>query len=329
MKRRKNIKKAFSLMELSIVILILAVLITGASTVAIGNINEAKINLTNERIQQIYKALGAYVAQNNALPCPAAITNDKFSINYGLEITSGGACTTATGVYVSGNASNLYYGMVPIKVLGLANDIAEDGFGSKFAYIVDKRMHISFGKIADPPGSGTLYFQTVAPFEPTSSTMVIKECLSASCTTSRIVSNYGAFAIISYGPNKSGAYSAESDQRNTRSTDEFELSNDVNASSSPYFYFNSYLVKSTLNTNIFDDIVFHKSRNEMAVDFNLFDKIYCTKPGSDFPNNSDYDYYSYGMIAYASTACGNRTSIRLTKKCGPLGKWIDIVSACP
>jgi len=49
-------RSAYSLLELSIVIVIISILITGAMTTAVGSISNAKVKITKDRLQIIYKA---------------------------------------------------------------------------------------------------------------------------------------------------------------------------------------------------------------------------------------------------------------------------------
>ena len=131
-------KRAFSLIELSVVITILSVVAVGILSISVGGVSNNKAKATNDRMSLIYSALGEYVLVNKRLPCPASIKEVKSSINYGVEGTASGSCTAGIGVYSSTAATNLVYGMVPVKTLGLNNILGEDGYENKIAYIVDK-----------------------------------------------------------------------------------------------------------------------------------------------------------------------------------------------
>ena len=135
-KRAPRIKKAFSLIELSIVIIIISILISGILSSSITSINNAKIRNTRDRMAQIYQALGQYLVVNKRLPCPASIILLKSDADYGKEVGTDGSCS-GTGIYQSSSNANLVYGMVPIRALGLVNEMGEDGFESKIAYIID------------------------------------------------------------------------------------------------------------------------------------------------------------------------------------------------
>ena len=54
--RNKDGKKAFTMVELSVVILIIAILMFGSFS-STGMVNNAKINVTKDRIDVVYKSL--------------------------------------------------------------------------------------------------------------------------------------------------------------------------------------------------------------------------------------------------------------------------------
>jgi len=316
-----NYKSAFSLIELSIVILIVSILITGALAVSVSKMNSMKVEAAQKRIDTIYKALGLYLTTNGngRLPCPASMLTIKTnSSNYGESSGAAGTCSSS-GVYISTVNTNLVYGMVPVKDLGLGTDFAEDGFGNKLSYVVDKRFTSSstFGLSASNSGL-----------------MTVKEITSAG---SDQVNTTGAiFLIISHGANKSGAFNANSESQNTRSYDADEMSNDLDSITTPAF--DATFVKSTKRSNVFDDTIFYKTRNALVTDFNALSLIPCEASGI---NNNDVTYgattmtwpsSSYGKIVSANETCptGYTGSVKKpTKKCGAYGVWeVGAIRSC-
>lgn len=321
MQKQKIYKKAFSLIELSIVILIISILITGALSVSTANINNAKIKVTNDRITEIYKALGSYLVINKKLPCPASLILDKTNASYGIAGTDG-TCT-ASGIYFSG-ATSLVYGMVPVRALGISSDMAEDGFGNKIAYVVHRDFTTAWT-------SSTGGHVATAPYDPASSIILIKENPSGSTSTS-----YAIFALISAGANKNGAFNATSTTRNARSADADEMDNDVGVISGNNADFNLTLVSTSANSDTFDDVVFAKTRTQMVQDFNAYSVIPCAAY-----NPSDVTYGATNIVwpagaanqvVVATTSCpagytGGTT--KPTKKCGAFGVWEDgVVNPC-
>ncbi len=314
-------KKGYSLIELSISILIISIIIVGAVNVSSKVDNRTKISSTKERIDKIYKAIGVYLTVNGALPCPASIEIAKSSdplSNYGVANCS----TTNTGVYVSSANSDILYGMVPVSSLGLDKEFAQDGFGSKIAYMVDK-------KYTDSSTFGS--YNSAAK-------IIVKESLQSG-SSSQIISNEVIFAIISYGPNKYGAVPsniASLSAKNPRSSSTAEMDNDINGVvSAGVGNFDNIITASDLSDTVFDDMVFYKTRNILVSEFDLLNLIKCPATsgtsddilityGTNAPKVFSWPESSYNQIVSSSATCpadyrGGAKSP--TRKCGAFGLW--------
>ena len=319
---KKIFKRAFSLIELSIVIIIISILLSGALSIATSTTNSAKIKTTNNNIDEIYKALKVYLLANNRLPCPAPITAIKTnSSNYG-KISETQVNCYESGVYTSTVNANLVYGMVPVQDLGLGTEMAEDGYGSKLAYIVDKRFTNSstFGLSAS--NSGLM--------------MTVKEITSAGSDQEN--TKEAIFLIISHGANKSGAFGVNSATQNTASDDGKEQLNyavptvDATASIGNTFYYRAG------NSDVFDDVVFYKTRNMMVTESNAFNIISCpalagTSSGISYGGTyMTWGEGKYGQIVTANSLCptGYRATVKYpTKRCNTFGQWQDgVVDPC-
>ncbi len=314
-------------------IIIISIMISGVLSVSTNLANNAKVRITNERIKEIYKALGRYLVVNGKLPCPASIIAIKSGdANYGLPLGAEGSCTTAGDCSASGvcnpavGATNLVYGMVPIQALNLSNDFAEDGFEDKIAYIVDKR----FTKDTVVPDVGTDSFGT-SPF---TSTITINEIPTTGVTQTN--TDDAIFALVSYGGNKSGSFGINSSTQFTRSSDATETENDLDSLSSPNF--NNILNISADSSDVFDDIVFYKTRNAIVSDFNAFVAIPCSGSGNGLSLNYGgvNTYYwpqaHYDQVVAADTQCPADYLIRTnypTRRCGAFGTWeTGIIAPC-
>ncbi len=308
---KKNLKKtAFSLIEISIVVLIIAILITGSLSSSITAINNAKLKSTRDRMDEIYKALGNYLLVNGKLPCPASLLELKSSsATYGTSVGTAGTCSGA-GVYVSSVATNLVYGMVPVKTLGLSNDLAEDGFEDKIAYIVDKNFTgASFGTATS------------------TATMTIKE-VSGSFTNT--ITTDAIFALVSYGINRSGSFPINSATQIARSSSSTEMTNDLDSISSPTF--DKILFREAAN---FDDVVFYKTRNNLLLDFGALSLVPCQAEvlSLNYGSAADYNFAqgSYDQLVVSTTQCpvGYRSTTNYpTRRCGAFGAW-DSVAVNP
>lgn len=317
---QKNFKKAFSLIELSIVIVIVSIMITGVLSVSVSSINNAKIKTTNDRMKEVYKAMGNFLLANKRLPCPAAITKVKsVDSDYGAEVGGGTECSGA-GVYQSTTVSTLVYGMVPIRALGLANDMAEDGFESKITYIVDKDMTNTFEA---SPTLGNATFSTGT------STSILTINDKPGGVTQAVTAD-AIMALISHGANKSGAFNANSSTQNTRSSNADEMENDAttfdNAPTPKTAVFNATIISSSADSDVFDDIVFFKLRNDFVQDFNAMFLIPCEgddNTGNFTANTSDVYYY---QVVTSGDGC-TPPAVR-SRKCEAYGSWSIINDSC-
>lgn len=324
---KKNIisKKAFSLIELSVVIVVLAIVVTGLLSISINAATNDKTKKSKDNIDQIYKAMGSYLLKNNRLPCPAPITSVKSTdVSYGKTLGTAGNCADVDGVY---SFQNLVYGMVPIGDLGIPNQLAEDGFGNKFGYLVYQEFTDSalFGTASSNARGIDVKNNTV----------------------SLVAANELAmFAIISYGANKYGAFNANSATQNSESTLTAEKANyPTNLNNSPVSplpntaTFSTYTTnKITLNASsanastVFDDMVFFKTRNDMVRDFDGLFLIKCPavlpSAGSDAVSyNAAYMSWKiggYGQIVLSEIECptGWKGTVKYPgRRCGEFGKW--------
>jgi prepilin-type N-terminal cleavage/methylation domain-containing protein len=312
---KKNSKKtAFSLIEISIVVLIIAILITGSLSSSITAINNAKLKSTRESMDEIYKALGNYLLVNGNLPCPASILELKSNSNYGTSVGTAGTCSGA-GVYTSATsgATNLVYGMVPVKTLGLSNNLAEDGFEDKIAYIVDKNFtNTSFGTSVS------------------TATMTINEIPGSATNT---ITNDAIFALVSYGINKSGAFPINSATQIARSSDASERTNDLDSITSPLF--DKILITDAKSSDVFDDVVFYKTRNNLLLDFGALSLVPCQAGvlSLNYGGAANYSFAQgfYNQLVVSSTQCpvGHRSTTNYpTRRCGVFGVW-DSVAVNP
>lgn len=312
-------KKAYSLLELTIVILIVSILVSGGLSVPIRNAYNKNIETTNIRLDKIDKALKRFLIQNKRLPCPAAIINSKLtSANYGNEGQAVGSCVTDGG-YISSGFSNLIYGMVPVRALGLTNEMAEDGFGNKFGYMIDKNF------------SDSATFGSAIAID----NIVIQNRAGGNL---QVITNDAIFAVISYGANGSGAFSAKSfnlNMQNQRSSDSDELQNDIDASNSDDF--DNILIAKSMDSDIFDDVILFKTRDQLVSESKMLSLIKCPEI-LDIASDISYGLVSIGWpqgnydeIVPANTICpeGYRATVSYaTRRCGAFGIWDNPIHQC-
>ncbi len=292
-------KTAYTLVELSIVILMISFLMTGSLAITISSLNKAKKISTQNKINEIYNAVGKFLLENKRLPCPASLTLTKNNSLYGVESGSGSGCS-GDGIY---NLGNVFYGMVPTKTLNIALNMGEDDFGSKISYIIDQRFTTSFQNVITNKTTG---FGTTASYN---AVLTINERPSE---ISRTITQDAILIILSHGLNKSGAFNANSSSQNPRSTDADEKSNDYNT-------FDNIFIYNSQNSQIFDDIVLFKTRNQIVQDFDAFYLIACLDSGFANQQHAYYDQNIYG------SDCPGFTYKKIPEKyCDKFGNWFEI-----
>ncbi len=148
----ENSESGFSLVELTFVIVIIAVVISTIVFTTQARLEVARIFTTKERMQIISDSIERYVERYGHLPCPAQYDANRLTDNdYGwatgsdanYSITPAGNCAQAEELYDSGNG-DVVRGMVPIRSLIPALDgaMAVDGWGNRFAYIIAENFSV-------------------------------------------------------------------------------------------------------------------------------------------------------------------------------------------
>lgn len=313
--QKKAQKKAFTLIELSMVIIIASLLISTSLSSSLNSIKNTKEKISKARMEEIYQALGNYLLVNKRLPCPASLKKSKLvDADYGTAVAvSGGTCAGA-GVYVNGNYA---YGMVPILDLGLMSDMAEDGFESKFSYVVDKNM------------------VAISTFDTSNGSIVVKEKRSYGLTT---ITSQAAFALISHGDNQLNAYPSVSSVRNNDSpeSDEtensFTIVNDAIVPPTANYDANYYSVDS--NNERFDDFMYYKTKKQMVLDFGALSILSCSSASSStslYGTIITWPQAYYGQVPTANTSCPTNWTngvLTPTRRCGAFGVWDQVIEPC-
>lgn len=269
--------RGFTLLELSIVLLIISVIV--GSTFAIANrmASQKKTEATQENLDRIEAALLAFRTANNRLPCPADGSLNPDHPNYGIEaVNPDPNNATCTGSTPAANFTSAQHvsktdlgtslplrtrvvgGMVPIVTLGLDKKFALDGYSNKISYHIDAQAT-----------------ETAAFSHYTSSNA---KCFDVVIDDSRTLAadndiNYIAFhavyALISHGADGHGAFSQGGARLNNRVTNSFAQSNAaMNAAGVTTTYINRFfLISHTADpadpTNVYDDVVRFKTRNDL------------------------------------------------------------------
>ncbi len=120
----------FSLLELSIVLVVVSIMLGSGIAVFNKYIAQSKVEETEAKMRIVMTAIKKYAIKNNRLPCPADGSDLVTDASFGVGTYSSG-CTTEN--YASGDTAS---GMVPVTTLGIYPSLAVDAWGNRFTYIL-------------------------------------------------------------------------------------------------------------------------------------------------------------------------------------------------
>ena len=255
--------KGFSLLELSIVLVVLGFITTSSLTITRGILNHQKQKITKERMYKIEEAIKAFVDKNGRLPCPAGIKT-KYSLDSNISegTTIGIICITDengefclpeespssinTTCHINSSAgikkqNNLVIGTIPATALDLQNNEAMDGWSNKFVYVVAEGYTIK-----------DLYYDYDGIFTNVSS--------------GKLINGKYAYAIISNGRNQYYSYSFAGD------TEKNNSSNSLKDKSNSYNNISGTTVNNGWGDVDFDDFVIMKTSDAIIRDLDLYDR---------------------------------------------------------
>lgn len=307
----KKAKFAYSLIEMSIVLVVISTLVAGALVVSAENLKDEKIKVTKQRMDHIYKMMIHYLKTNKHLPCPAPLTKVKsVDSDYGTS----SSCNASSGLLV---------GAVPIVRFGGGSaDLAEDGFGTKFIYFVDSRFSVA-PNLSSPPDFSVTNLSTMLEnqFSASPSTLfTIKENMTGTLQT---ITTGAVFGIISVGANKLGGYNANSSSQNSTSGADADEITNVGAGST--------LVSSSSTGSSFDDIVFYKTAKDLVSDNpDLLNLVPCRNSDNNYVSGSITGHAWYNGTVYSKTGvCAWPNQLmRFSKKCGNNGLFTALNESC-
>ncbi len=137
----QQFRRGFSLLEMSIVLLIVGVVMGGGMFMLAESVNQKQFNITKEKLAVLQQTLLDYRRAFNRLPCPADSTAGIDAAAFGREVTFAPGICIDPGIPVDAiySVGNLFSGMIPTKTLGLPDDYAFDGWGRRMTYAVHLR----------------------------------------------------------------------------------------------------------------------------------------------------------------------------------------------
>ncbi len=185
----------FSLIELSIVMIIGGTLLAAALGFYQAKIQQTRLDKTNDNRHAIQKAIVDFITDDPLItddyagqryPCPADPDLAPGAANFGVEqtVTANGTCKVVGGIQkVTGVGGDVFIGALPVVTLGLGGNMAYDVYKNKYTYAVSDKVS---------------QFKTMVNADATGSIRI----LDASGGT---MINSAQFIVLSHGKNGSGA----------------------------------------------------------------------------------------------------------------------------
>lgn len=257
--------RGFTLLEMSVVLVIIAVIVGASMTMGNKWIEAERYRSTNRNLDIIDKAISTYMKANRRLPCPGRINiayNDMAN-GIGQEAQPPGSCngTPAASLGVSNNVAG---GSLPVDALDLPRSMMTDAWGRRIMYYVDVRM-------TQMDAADTYPYNDSASI---GLLRIFTRLSDGSYVERTSASARAMYALISTGPNGHGGFQNNGTQYFAASADAGEWDNcncnataatSITANPSPIgqaaVAFLVLVASSPFDT--FDDIVRYKIRSQL------------------------------------------------------------------
>jgi len=211
MMRERKMFKGFTLLELSIVLIIISVIISSTIMLTSAGLSGLAYNTTMSKMKVLQQALYDHRIAYGRLPCPANNSlYEPTDENYGIEAAQGEFGNCYGGVPSVANdpdMPNAPFGMVPVRTLGLPDDAALDGWGRIIHYVVNADATRYNGAVNDLPITNDVSLYVIN---------------NDSGTT---IDQSALYVLISHGKNGHGARTITKASVSTGSTNSNELLN--------------------------------------------------------------------------------------------------------
>lgn len=232
-------QQGLSLIELSIVLVVIAIIIGSVLSVGTSSNEAARITQTKAKLDIIEQALAGYVALQGRLPCPATPSLALTHASFGVENISGG-----TDCLGAASSSNVHIGSVPVTTLQLPDEFAFDGWGRRFSYAVDIRFAMSSGSDFRGTAGGAA------------------EINVGTAVDSGDVTANAVYSIISHGSDGGGAWPRNGGTQRADSANAVEAENSHQAGGNPFDVEFVLLPRSST----FNDFVRYKMKYQLVRD---------------------------------------------------------------
>lgn len=213
-----RLKRGFTLIELSIVLVVIGLLAVGGFAAINPILESTKRTETRGKLEQIEKALTLWVMRYECLPCPADVTVASGDALFGIAQDGGGVAMNAcqANALAPSCQHNNMTGVPPWESLGLSRDEVIDGWGNFIHYRVD----VDLTEVEDDGLNGMVRCQSDYPdggggsvdFDGTDcngSDADSTEALTVQNAAGDTLTDVAAYVLVSFGPDGSDAYNSD------------------------------------------------------------------------------------------------------------------------
>ena len=233
-------QRAFTLIELSIVLAIIAVIAGTALMSGQDRMGFAQTRQTSKKLDKIEEALAAYLKLNGDLPCPADGSLAEDDAAFGDADCVTGRIDIAD--------PDILIGSVPVNALNLSDEFAFDGWDRRITYVLDAS------------------FINVRGFATTNAgTLTVQDAATNNRTTQAVT------VLISHGANGHGAWpkNGGATRVDASSADAGEIENANDVTNNPSFIdpaFTDKVFTQAPLTSTFDDMVRYRLKWQLVRD---------------------------------------------------------------
>jgi prepilin-type N-terminal cleavage/methylation domain-containing protein len=189
-----NRVKGFTILELSIVLVIASVLITGFFSFTVNKTIDSAIKSNDDKLKLIDEAITKFYITNGYIPCPAPHTTAIGATGFGV---SAAPCTSA--VAGTDDVGTIKIGTVPVRTLNLPDSFMFDQWGNRIRYGMVRVLGVdAAGYTAANPGAAA-----ISVIDGSGNSMIPNLTTLPPTFT---ISDHVAYVVISHGPNSTGAY---------------------------------------------------------------------------------------------------------------------------
>ena len=254
---KKN--SGFSLIEMSIVIIITAIVASASLKVVSIVIESSQETSTRTKLDELNAAVVSFVKVNGILPCPADITLAPDNANFGV---SGTNCNANIAGDIALASFSLRVGMVPVRTLGLPDSYAFDSWNNRIRYGTIKELTLS-------SSSFTNFLTNFTGLSPNTRTFEIRDAAGNTTNPANIYTTPTqnlsiAYLLLSHGQNANGAvpYAGGAAPACPASV----LLDQENCNGDAIF---RDALFSTSTSNYYDDLIRFKTYNQLRFDAGL------------------------------------------------------------